>query len=367
MRRLSPLIAAAAALALLLVSPFPVLGQVGPPAATPNPVALETPAGDGTAVRLTTDLGDIVIGLFNESAPVAAENFRNLAESGFYDGVGFHRVVPGFVIQGGDPAGDGTGGPGYTIPDEEVVGMYGRGIVAMARTPQPNSQGSQFFVVLDDGAEPSLESARTYVIFGRVVEGMDVVDAIAERGPASDRIEDPVRIISASIEQVELPPEPTAAPPTEAELAADALLAQLPTEIAGVALVDTAAFDADTLAGQLPPEAIATLEEVASAHGTDLGQLSLARAGGADGDAYTSIVAGTIAGVPADQALLPVARAVLGIGDDVTTTEQTIADRTVTRFDLPGGQIAYAVPSGEIVWVFLNDEGRLEEVVSSLP
>ena len=87
--------------------------------------------------------------------------------------------MPGFVIQGGDPKGDGTGGPGYTIPDETVVGEYGRGIVAMARTSQPDSQGSQFFIVLDDGARDALEQFRTYVIFGNVVSGMDVVDEIA--------------------------------------------------------------------------------------------------------------------------------------------------------------------------------------------
>ena len=87
--------------------------------------------------------------------------------------------MPDFVIQGGDPEGTGRGGPGYTIPDETVVGQYGRGVVAMARTPQPDSQGSQFFIVLDDGARPALEQYRTYVIFGEVVSGMDVVDQIA--------------------------------------------------------------------------------------------------------------------------------------------------------------------------------------------
>ncbi len=87
--------------------------------------------------------------------------------------------MPGFVIQGGDPNGDGTGGPGYTIPDETVVGEYGRGVVAMARTSQPDSAGSQFFIVLDDGARDALDQFRTYVIFGNVVSGMDVVDKIA--------------------------------------------------------------------------------------------------------------------------------------------------------------------------------------------
>lgn len=155
------------------------VGSVGPPEATPLAEPPAEPATDGTTATISTELGDIVIELYTESAPVATENFINLAEAGYYDGVIFHRLVPGFVIQGGDPTGTGTGGPGYTIPDEPVVGQYGRGTVAMARTQAPDSQGSQFFIVLDDGAEEALESARTYVIFGEVIEGMDVVDAIA--------------------------------------------------------------------------------------------------------------------------------------------------------------------------------------------
>ena len=205
---------------------------LAPPQATPNPVAFETPTGDGTGVRLTTDLGDIVIGLFTESAPVASENFLNLAGSGYYDGVGFHRVVPGFVLQGGDPEGTGAGGPGYTIADEEVVGEYGRGIVAMARTPEPNSQGSQFFVVLDDEAKRSLDAARTYAIFGRVVEGMDVVDAIVARGPGLRPDRGPrAHPVGHASSRCELPAEPTPAPPTAAELAAADLAAKLPESV----------------------------------------------------------------------------------------------------------------------------------------
>jgi cyclophilin family peptidyl-prolyl cis-trans isomerase len=152
---------------------------LGPPAATPIAVPPAAPAGDGTTATIKTSLGDITMDLFTASAPVATQNFINLAEAGFYDHVVFHRLVPGFVIQGGDPKGNGSGGPGYTIQDEPVVGTYARGIVAMARTQQPNSQGSQFFIVLDDAARQALDSARTYVIFGRVTAGMDVVDKIA--------------------------------------------------------------------------------------------------------------------------------------------------------------------------------------------
>jgi cyclophilin family peptidyl-prolyl cis-trans isomerase len=298
---------------------------------------------------------------------VAAENFQNLAESGFYDGVGFHRVVPGFVIQGGDPEGTGGGGPGYTIADEEVVGEYGRGIVAMARTQQPNSQGSQFFVVLDDEAQASLDAARTYTIFGRVVEGMDVVDAIAEQGPASDMIEDPVRILSTSIEQVELPPEPTPEPPSAEDLAAAALVARLPTEIAGIEMTDTTAFTSDQVLGELPPALMAGLIAAAEARDDDLASLIVARTGGVAGDAHASVVASTIDGVPGEEFVLPMARILLDLGADVVPTEQTIAGRTVSVFDLGGDQLAYALPSDDLAWVFIADEGSLEDVVAALP
>ena len=116
--------------------------QLAPPDATPlaNPPA--EPAGDGTTATIETELGNIVIELYNESSPVAAENFINLAEAGYYDGVIFHRIIPDFMIQGGDPEGTGSGGPGYTIPDEPVVGEYtarhgGHG----AHQPTPNSAG----------------------------------------------------------------------------------------------------------------------------------------------------------------------------------------------------------------------------------
>lgn len=153
--------------------------QVAAPQATPLASAPAQPSGDGTTAMIRTPLGEITLELFTRSAPVASQNFVNLAQAHFYDCVVFHRLVPGFVIQGGDPEGTGGGGPGYTISDEPVVGEYGRGIVAMARTAQPDSQGSQFFIVLDDAARGALERYRSYVIFGRVTAGMDVVDRIA--------------------------------------------------------------------------------------------------------------------------------------------------------------------------------------------
>jgi len=193
-------------------TPRPV---VGPPDATPMAVPLSAPAGDGTTATITTALGDIVIKLYNQSAPVAATNFENLANAGFYNGTTFHRIVPGFVIQGGDPKGDGTGDPGYKIPDEQVVGQYGRGIVAMARSALPNSQGSQFFIVVDDSARDALEQYRTYVIFGDVVSGMDVVDQIAampNSGPPNNSALDPVVMTSVTIEAPGPTPVPTATP-----------------------------------------------------------------------------------------------------------------------------------------------------------
>jgi cyclophilin family peptidyl-prolyl cis-trans isomerase len=144
---------------------------------TSQPPAL--PAGGTRTVTMTTAKGTIAIKVEADLSPIAAGNFVALAACGFYDGVVFHRLVPGFVIQGGDPDGTGTGGPGYTIRDEPVRATYKRGTVAMARTQQPNSQGSQFFIVLDDGAQASLAQANTYAIFGNVTNGMDVVDAIA--------------------------------------------------------------------------------------------------------------------------------------------------------------------------------------------
>jgi hypothetical protein len=97
---------------------------VGPPSATPLAEPPAEPAGDGTTATISTELGNIEIELFTESAPVAAENFINLANAGFYDGTVFHRIIPDFMIQGGDPEGTGGGGPGYTIQDEPIVGEY---------------------------------------------------------------------------------------------------------------------------------------------------------------------------------------------------------------------------------------------------
>jgi cyclophilin family peptidyl-prolyl cis-trans isomerase len=127
------------------------------------------------AATMVTNKGAFTISFFHSDAPLAVNNFVSLAREGFYDGTPFHRIVSGFVIQGGDPTGTGTGGPGYTFPDEPVSKDYERGTVAMANAG-PNTNGSQFFVVLQNlkGQLP-----KNYTIFGRVTDGMDVVDAIA--------------------------------------------------------------------------------------------------------------------------------------------------------------------------------------------
>ena len=160
----------------------PSADQYGTNCPTSQPPALA--AGETRTVELATSLGTVTLKIEADLSPIAAGNFVALASCGYYDGVVFHRVVPGFVIQGGDPTGTGRGGPGYTIQDEPVTTTYHRGTLAMARTAAANSEGSQFFIVLDDGAARSLASANTYAIFGEVSGAMDAVDAIAAAADA---------------------------------------------------------------------------------------------------------------------------------------------------------------------------------------
>lgn len=137
-----------------------------------QPAMIINASGEYT-VTLQTSAGDIVIRLNNAETPITANNFYALAKQGFYDGTIFHRVIDGFMIQGGDPRGDGTGGPGYKFADEKFKGEYSRGTVAMANSG-PNTNGSQFFIMHQDYPLPP-----NYVIFGTVIDGMDAVDAIA--------------------------------------------------------------------------------------------------------------------------------------------------------------------------------------------
>jgi peptidylprolyl isomerase/peptidyl-prolyl cis-trans isomerase B (cyclophilin B) len=129
-----------------------------------------------TAVIALEKGGEIRIEFFPADAPKTVENFVTLAKKGFYDGLKFHRVVSGFVAQGGDPKGDGTGGPGYTIKAEFNRQKHARGSVAMARSAQPDSAGSQFYITF--GPQPHLDGS--YTVFGKVVSGMEHVDAIVQ-------------------------------------------------------------------------------------------------------------------------------------------------------------------------------------------
>ena len=143
---------------------------------TQAPAMAINPAKRYTAT-LETNKGTIEVELFAQDAPQTVNNFVCLARAGYYDGTPFHRIVREFVIQGGDPTGTGSGGPGYTIPDEPVTRDYEPGILAMAKTAAPNSGGSQFFIVLADLRQ---RLPKDYTIFGRVIAGMDVVNAIAQ-------------------------------------------------------------------------------------------------------------------------------------------------------------------------------------------
>ena len=148
-----------------------------------------------TAV-MHTNAGPITLELFDEDAPKTVENFVKLARDGFYNGVIFHRVIPDFMIQGGDPTGTGRGGPGYTFEDEFNQHKVVRGALAMANAG-PNTNGSQFFIVTTEAAS-WLDGKHT--VFGQVTSGMDVVDAIAEvERDANDKPREDV-----TIERVEL-------------------------------------------------------------------------------------------------------------------------------------------------------------------
>ena len=149
-----------------------------------------------SAATLHTNHGAIEVELFEDDAPKTVENFRKLAGEGFYDGVVFHRVIPDFMIQGGDPTGTGMGGPGYTFEDEFNDHKVVRGALAMANAG-PNTNGSQFFIVTTDAA-PWLDGKHT--VFGRVTGGMDAVDSI--EGTDTDAADKPSS--DAVIERIDL-------------------------------------------------------------------------------------------------------------------------------------------------------------------
>jgi cyclophilin family peptidyl-prolyl cis-trans isomerase len=146
---------------------------------------------------LDTNMGTIKLELFASETPITVQNFMKLCRTGFYDGLIFHRVIDGFMIQGGCPRGDGTGGPGYAIKDEFVAGLKhnAQGIVSMANAG-PNTGGSQFFITL--APTPWLDGK--HAVFGRVIEGIDVVQSIGKvQTGNNDRPLEPVKIKSAKI------------------------------------------------------------------------------------------------------------------------------------------------------------------------
>lgn len=171
----------------------------------PKRVSLEAPKqtvkrGEKLMAVVATSCGSFEIELDTERAPKTANSFAYLAEEGFYDDLGFHRVVPEFVIQGGDPLGNGTGGPGYSVVEKPPANLaYTKGVVAMAKSgaEPPGTSGSQFFVVTatDAGLQPE------YALVGRVTEGFDVVTRIGDLGTAGERPRQPVLIEAVTIEK----------------------------------------------------------------------------------------------------------------------------------------------------------------------
>lgn len=162
---------------------------------------LQIDAAKQYTATLTTSKGEIVIELDAKNTPITANNFIFLAREGFYDNTVFHRLIENFMIQGGDPTGTGAGGPGYRFADEPVVGEYERGTVAMANAG-PNTNGSQFFIMHQSTPLP-----KNYVIFGKVVSGLEILDAIAQSpvtysttGELSQPVE-PITLVSVEISE----------------------------------------------------------------------------------------------------------------------------------------------------------------------
>jgi len=181
------------------ITPTPTRVKVPSPSKVPTPKMTIDESKIYTAVLKTSE-GDITIKLHADKTPKTVNNFVSLSRKNFYDGTVFHRVIKGFMIQGGDPSGDGTGGPGYKFDDESFDGEYVRGTVAMANAG-PNTNGSQFFIVHED----SKSLQKDYTIFGEVTEGLEIVDKIADAevtesasGEQSKPV-DPVKVESVEI------------------------------------------------------------------------------------------------------------------------------------------------------------------------
>lgn len=169
-------------LVVLFMQLLVVAGCSSNPSTPPTPVAPDSGAKQATSTKnsvakFETSKGDFTIELFEDKAPITTKNFINLVNKKFYDGLIFHRVIAGFMIQGGDPQGNGTGGPGFTIPDEFHPDLKhdAAGILSMANAG-PNTGGSQFFITL----APTPHLDKKHAVFGKVVTGLDVVQAIGK-------------------------------------------------------------------------------------------------------------------------------------------------------------------------------------------
>ncbi len=186
----STILSSLACLALLVSG---CAAKAPPPAAQPDkkpaPAAVNVSSPANSRATFETSMGTFKVELFEDKAPVTAKNFITLANKGFYDGLIFHRVIDGFMIQGGDPKGNGTGGPGYTIADEFAKDLRhaSEGVLSMANAG-PNTGGSQFFITL--APTPWLDDK--HAVFGKVVEGQDVVRAIGKvrTGPGDKPVAD---------------------------------------------------------------------------------------------------------------------------------------------------------------------------------
>lgn len=160
-------------------------------------------SGEKPRIRMETSMGTVVLELWPDVAPKHCQSFVYLTNKGFYDSLTFHRIVPNYVIQGGDPVGNGTGGPGYNVPAEFNSNLHEDGVLSMARAPDPNSAGSQFFICL--GRLTSLDNQ--YTVFGKVVEGLDVVHKIEKVPVNNERPVTPVVMTKVELVAAAAPSE----------------------------------------------------------------------------------------------------------------------------------------------------------------
>ncbi len=162
------------------------------------PPAMKIDPNKTYTATIETSAGTMTAELWPKIAPQTVNSFVFLAREGYYDGVIFHRVIPGFMIQGGDPTGTGTGGPGYKLKAEFNPTKHTRGVLSMARTNDPNSAGSQFFVMHDTATHLD----NKYTVFGKVTQGLEVIDKIANAPrDSSDRPRNPTTIKTIKIEE----------------------------------------------------------------------------------------------------------------------------------------------------------------------